>query len=233
MTLFLAALGTVAFVALFHSLIRKAPGIFYAAAAVLAVGFVVSELAAVPREVVAVLVVPLQRCYFAFALFALVMLTGVLARNSRLRAFLVPIRGELSILAAILAGAHVVRYAASYFTRLFDVSAPVSMNMYGAFVVAAVLVVLLLVLTITSLRVVKTHMVSSVWKKLQKMAYPFFALVCLHAIIALAPSAFQGSSTAIVAVVTYAAVLILYLALRIRRALTDGGHSMSGQECRT
>lgn len=214
-------LGTAAFALLLAPVIKRVPWLFYLGAVGMAVAFSLIESAELPRAAVSAFTIPMSRCYFAFSLFAIVMYVGVLAEKSRVRRRLGPIRGELSIVAAVLACAHILRYASSYFARLFDAAMPVKENMYVALAVAAVLAILLLALTVTSFRLVKGRMSAAAWKNVQKLAYPFFALVCLHAVIALIPSALGGASSSMAAVVGYGVVLTAYAILRARRMLID------------
>ncbi len=221
MMLAVTFLVTTAFVFTFRTLVKRLPLLFYLLAAAMALAFAVSDSALLPPAVVAAFVIPMGRCYIAFSLFAIVMFTGVLGEGSRMRGCLAPIRAELSIAAAILVCAHVVRYASAYLVRLFDGAAAVATNLYLAFAIAAVVSVLLGVLTVTSFRVVKSRMPARAWKAVQRLAYPFFALVCMHAIVALAPSALGGSTASAVAVAQYFGVLALYGVLRVRRERVD------------
>lgn len=226
MILVASMLGAALFAIAFRTSLKRAPWVFYTLALAMVAVFAVLDSALAPRAVVVAFVVPLQRCYFAFALFAVVMFAGVLKGCSRARGYLVPIRAELSILAAILTSAHIVRYCTSYCTRLFDASSAVAANLYGAFSIAVVLVILLAALAVTSFHAVKSRMSASVWKGVQKLAYPFFALVCVHAIVALAPSAVNGSASSAMAIATYALVLGAYVILRVRRACIEGSPAL-------
>lgn len=73
----------------------------------------------------------------------------------------------------------------------------------GAFVLAVVLLVLLVVLGVTSFAFVKRQMSTASWKKVQKLAYPFFGLVYVHLLLMLLPSALHGGLAAQASVVVY------------------------------
>ena len=60
----------------------------------------------------------------------------------------------------------------------------------------AALVVLLVVLGVTSFAFVKRQMSTASWKKVQKLAYPFFGLVYVHPLLMLLPSALHGGLAA-------------------------------------
>ena len=60
----------------------------------------------------------MQRCALAFVLFTIVMFVGVLDESSPLRARLMPIRRQLSILGCIFALGHLAFYGVSYLSLI-------------------------------------------------------------------------------------------------------------------
>ena len=221
MTLIVSLLAVAAFALVFRDAIRRVPWLFYLLTGAMAAAFLPLDSSLLPQQVVLAFTIPMQRCYLAFSLFALVMFIGAFSEDSLVRRRLGPIRAELSIMASLLACAHIVYYVQAYLLRLFSESSRIALNMYGAFALACLLVALLVVLAATSLRAVKSRMAAASWRKLQRLAYPFFVLVCVHAIVALAPSAIGGSAVSMIAVVEYAAVLVFYAIVRLRRARFD------------
>ena len=111
-------------------------------------------------------------------------------------------------------------YLASYLPRNV-LGGAVSPNVMASFAVAVVLLVLLLVLGVTSFNAVKRRMRTDTWKKVQKLAYPFFLLVYVHLLLMLAPSALHGGIAATASVAVYSAVFLAYLVLRLFRAAKD------------
>lgn len=158
----------------------------------------------------------MQRCALAFLLFTIVMFIGVLGDSSPLRARLMPIRRQLSILGCIFALGHLAFYGVSYVPRLGSAFAG---NLGFSLALAAVLVALMAVLLVTSFQVVKRRMNAARWKGVQRLAYPFYLLTYVHLVLLLAPSAFAGRDTAIVSLVVYTVVVATYVVLRVRRAL--------------
>lgn len=158
----------------------------------------------------------MQRCALAFLLFTIVMFVGVLGDSSPLRARLMPIRRQLSILGCIFALGHLAFYGVSYVPRLGSAFAG---NLGFSLALAAVLVALMTVLLVTSFQVVKRRMNAARWKGVQRLAYPFYLLTYVHLVLLLAPSAFAGRDTAIVSLVVYTVVVATYVVLRVRRAL--------------
>ena len=158
----------------------------------------------------------MQRCALAFLLFTVVMFVGVLDESSPLRARLMPVRRQLSLLGCIFAAGHIVFYSASYAPRVLSGFAG---NLAASLALAAALVVLMLILMVTSFQRVKHNLSASVWKRIQCLAYPFYLLTYVHLAMLLTPSALAGKDTALVSLAVYSIVVILYVALRVRRAL--------------
>ena len=155
----------------------------------------------------------MQRCALAFVLFTIVMFVGVLDESSPLRARLMPIRRQLSILGCIFALGHLAFYGVSYAPRL---GSAFSGNLGFSLALAALLVLLMAILLVTSFQVVKRRMSAARWKGVQRLAYPFYLLTY---VLLLAPSAFAGRETATVSLVAYSVAVGSYAVLRMRRAL--------------
>ena len=153
----------------------------------------------------------MQRCALAFVLF-----TSVLDESSPLRARLMPIRRQLSILGCIFALGHLAFYGVSYVPRL---GSALNGNLGFSLALAALLVLLMAILLVTSFQVVKRRMSAARWKGVQRLAYPFYLLTYVHLVLLLAPSAFAGRETATVSLVVYSVAVGAYVVLRMRRAL--------------
>jgi DMSO/TMAO reductase YedYZ heme-binding membrane subunit len=100
-------------------------------------------------------------------------------------------------------------------------------------VIALIMLVTLAVLTATSLRFVKKHMGTLAWKRVQRLAYPFFALIWLHLLGFLAVPATHGSTAALIDFCIYTAVFLAYVTLRCRQALTDMSRGRVSRGCKT
>ena len=83
------------------------------------------------------------------------------------------------------------------------------------------LLALLLVLGVTSFNAVKKRMRTETWKRVQKLAYPFFLLVYVHLLLMLAPSALHGGIAATTSVAVYSVVFAAYVVVRLVRAAKD------------
>ena len=157
----------------------------------------------------------MQRCALAFVLFTIVMFVGVLDESSPLRARLMPIRRQLSILGCIFALGHLAFYGVSY----VPLGSALNGNLGFSLALAALLVLLMAILLVTSFQVVKRRMSAARWKGVQRLAYPFYLLTYVHLVLLLAPSAFAGRETATVSLVVYSVAVGAYVVLRMRRAL--------------
>lgn len=215
MELLIAIVVGVLFAFLLRKQIKRYAVSFYIVAAAVDVLFLSRVLFGVSRELAAVFYPYLTRCLLGFALFAVVMYIGVLPKSSKLRHALMPIRGELSVIAAILTIGHVVNYLGAYLAQILSGFAGMSAGMIASFVVSSLLIVLLTALTITSFNVVKRRMCPDMWKALQRWAYAFFGLTYLHLLLVLAPTVSSTSQRAAFSIAAYTAVVLVYAVLRV------------------
>lgn len=210
-----------AFVAVFRVPLKRWAWAFYVVALLLDVLLLVGQNVGLPAALWRMILTLHVRGLFAFALFAIVMFIGVLKPGSRLRLALAPIRGELSIVAAILIVGHICSYISTYLVRLSS-----GMGRWQTLVgvcVALVLMCLLAALAITSFQRVKRRMSAGRWKALQRYAYVFWGLVFIHVCLMLGASALGGAEAARESLVSYTVLFGLYAALRVRRGVLDAG----------
>lgn len=200
--------------------IRRFPVVFYVLAAVAVVMQLASSALGLPKSVDLVLLLLVKRCYVAMALFAVVMFVGILPRDGRASGWLRPIRAQISIVACILCAGHICGYVASFVPRVLA-GALAGPFVAAGLAVAAVLTVLLVVLGVTSVQRVKRAMSPNRWRRVQRFAYVFFALACVHALLMLVPSALGGGEAAAEGALAYGVLLVAYVALRGGRALAD------------
>lgn len=201
--------------------VKRVPWLFYALALALVGVFVASPYIDMPRELWNIVFFLMQKCALAVALFVVVMFVGVFPEGSRPWRWLKPIRAELSIVACILTLGHVYAYLESYLPRILAGSA-LNANVGISFVLGAVVFVLLVVLGTTSFSAVKRRMGAVAWKRVQMLAYPFFALVYAHLFVMLALAALRGGEAAAANLAVYTAVFAVYAVLRVRRRVVDG-----------
>ena len=109
-----------------------------------------------------------QKNILAFSLFVIVMFQGVLSDGAWLKRALLPIRGELSIIACILSLGHVTVFGTAYLERMAfarDLLSP-----FGVLAVAAAVcvVALMVPLFVTSFKVVRSRMAARSWKSCRR-----------------------------------------------------------------
>jgi DMSO/TMAO reductase YedYZ heme-binding membrane subunit len=200
----------------FRGALRRYPAILYSIAVVLDILFIVSRQLYVPSWLKEYILFLFQNNNLAMGLFIVVMFIGVFKEGSGIRKMLMPIRSELSILASILCIGHIVVYGQTYLTQLLSSLIAVPVNRVIATVVAFALVLLLIPLAITSTITLRKRIHPHTWKRIQRLAYPFFGLIFIHLCLYLVPSAFAGSTSALFSVIAYLVVGFLYLVFRLR-----------------
>lgn len=200
--------------------LRKVPWLFYVLAVAFDALYFASDSLGLPQAVDVALLVTMNKCLLPAALFAVVMYIGVFPRSTKARHWLQPLRTPLSIVACILVLGHMVRFFENYAARVLGGGA-VSTNVMASFVIGIVLFALLAVLGVTSFNFVRKRMGGRSWKRVQLLAYPFYALVYVHLLIMLGPAALRGGDSAVASVVVYTAVFGLYAVLRVARAIRE------------
>ena len=220
MDILIALVASVVFALALRTPLMRCPWAFYIGAVALDALFLSGALEAVVPDVNRELLPFLRRAIFPYALFVVVMYIGVLPESSRLRAYLKPVRGPLSIVAALLALCHIASYLSVYMGPALKGFGTMADSTLAALAMAVALAVLLTALTVTSFAAVRRRMHARTWLLLQKAAYVFFALFTLHAVVLLLPSSMAGGSPAL-AVSLYSGVFLLYVILRVGRRAFD------------
>ncbi len=151
------------------------------------------------------------------ACFILVMCAGALPNGHPLMKRIMPIRGELSIFACLLTLGHNLSYGKNYLTPGYLFSGPLSTTKAAAWV-SMVLILLMLVLTITSVKSVRRRFQPRKWKALQRWAYLFYALTYLHVLLLTIPKLLKGLTYYLINLVVYSAVYLSYAVCRIQKA---------------
>lgn len=154
----------------------------------------------------------------AGAMFMAVMYAAAVKNGSPVMRAIMPIRAELSIDACILTLGHNIAFGKTYFIRLFDGST-MPWNIRAAAICSLMMIFIMLPLFITSFKAVRRKMNGRSWKKLQRAAYCFYALMYVHIMLLNFVSAWGGKIAACINVIVYSAVFLSYAALRIRKAL--------------
>lgn len=222
-----------AFILLCGKALRAHPAPFYTVAAVLSA--LVIELYWVAPAFLSLQLrtkLPIVLGAFGTACFIFVMYAGALPNGHPLMKKIMPIRGELSIFACLLTLGHNLSYGKNYLTPGYLFSAPVSPTKAAAWV-SVVSILLMLVLTITSVKAVRKRFQPKKWKALQRWAYLFYALVYIHVLLLTIPNLLKGRTSYTTNLLVYSLVYLSYAVCRIQKAvLTKRGQAARVTGCR-
>lgn len=117
-------------------------------------------------------VTPFVKGYVGFAFFYVVMITGALNPKWKLTKKLRSVRAPYSILGFVLLMSHPLNYMAEVLSKQRDIP---------YFGVAAFLI--MVPLFITSYLTIRKKMKAQTWVKLQRWAYPVYALILVHLVV--------------------------------------------------
>lgn len=130
-----------------------------------------------------------------------------------------PIRGELSITAAILTLGHNIGYGKTYFVRLFTDPGSMKPTQLTAGILSLVMLAIMIPLTILSFPKVRKAMSAKKWKRIQRTAYLFYVLLYTHVMVLFLPMARAGRVSYQISVCAYSLVFLSYFVFRIRKAI--------------
>ena len=204
--------------------LKKFPAAFYVTSAVLTVASVAvtqSDITISSRFVRDYVIGIFSRGALGAAFWAVVMWTGALPNGSAPIKKLMPVRGELSITAAVLTLAHIITFGMQYIRNLID-GRTGSGDAYRDFVITCILslsmTLIMLPLTIMSFKAVRKKMNAKTWKRIQRLAYLFYAMIYIHIMVLFVPKAQKGREGYFLSVLVYSAVFIGYAVMRLRKA---------------
>lgn len=200
--------------------LKKHSCIFYGAAVIITVitVFVVkSDLHSLPVFLNSYIIPLFTRGALATALWCVVMWTGALPNGSAPIKKLMPIRGELSIFAAILTLGHNIGFGQTYFVMLFTDYSRMSSSQIAASVLTIIMLVIMIPLTVMSIPKIRRKMDAKLWKRIQRSAYIFYALLYTHIMLLSVPMANMGRDGYFFSIAIYSAVFIGYTVCRVRK----------------
>lgn len=197
--------------------------LFYLGTAVLCGASAIGANVALPGDLNQLNVLVFRRGALVGAMFTVVMLVGVLGADSKASKRMRPARGELSIIGCIFAAYHIACFLPTFAAQVAQ--GTVRANVAVSLAAAVALTLLMLLLGATSFKRVRKRMNPVVWRRIQRTSYAFFALMLIHAVAMLLPSAASGNVAALVSVGAYVAVGAAYVALRLRRKALERGRA--------
>ncbi len=197
--------------------IKKYSYVFYAISAVISLAVIFVNTHSFSETVNTYVVSIFTRGAFATALWMVVMWAGALKNGSALIKKLMPVRGELSIIAAILTLGHNIGYGKIYFVRLFSNPQDMSSIHIAAAVMSIIMLIIMIPLTVISFPKLRKKIKGGLWKKIQRTAYAFYALIYLHVMTLYFPMARRGNFQYWINIVLYSIIFIGYAVCRIRK----------------
>ena len=213
--------------------LKKCPAAFYITAAVLTIASVViaqSDITISNRFVRDYVLGIFSRGALGAAFWAVVMWAGALPNGSASIKKLMPVRGELSITAAVLTLAHIITFGMQYIKNLIN-GRTGSGDAYRDFVItfflSLAMTLIMLPLTVMSFKAVRKKMNAKTWKKIQRLAYLFYAMIYIHIMVLFVPKAQKGRDGYFLSVLVYSAVFIGYAVLRLRKAYLSKNEKVS------
>lgn len=154
------------------------------------------------------------------AFFIIVMYLGVLPKKHWAFKNFRGIRGQLSIIASIMILSHNCTMGA-YVAPTIAEGGTMAIVFKVMAVTTKLMILLLLPLTITSFICIHKKMKEKNWKKLQGLAYPFYALIYIHVMLGNVPGAMDANIEDMIDVLVYNIIFIPYLILRVKKAKED------------
>lgn len=231
-----ALLEAFVFVYFCKGAIKKHPGVFYvlsvAIIAFCACYKIMNLYTVFPEWTYTYIISVFWRGAFATALFVIVMYIGALDRKSKIVKALMPIRGYLSIIACLITLAHSFAYGAYYIPTMINNPQELDLRGIIALIITLPLFTIMIILMVTSFIKVRRKMKPKVWKNIQRLAYPWFALLYIYLMILFIPTVIESFDPAselsmfykvnyILSVVIYTLVFVGYFILRIRKYRLD------------
>lgn len=206
--------------------LKKHPVPFYIAGAVItAVVVIVSQTDAMrtmPEFLRDYVIAIFSKGSFAAALWCIVMWAGALPNGSAAIKKIMPVRGELSILASAVTLSHIITYGIQYI-KTFSNNIRLGRSFTNEFVITCITVIVLtlimLPLAVMSFKKIRKKMNPKTWKKIQRLAYVFYALIYVHIMVLYLPQAQRGVTEKYISIIAYSVVFIGYAAMRIRKAV--------------
>lgn len=154
-----------------------------------------------------------QRGALSTATFIIVMFLGTITKHNDFSIRLLKIRGEISIIGCILAFAHNIIFGVVYFPMMIWNRQALDGPRMLAARLTVILLVLMIPLFLTSFQCIRRKMKPKSWKRLQRLAYPFYYLIYIHVMVLFSVNAKDH----IFDIVVYTAIYVLYTVLRLRK----------------
>lgn len=225
--LFIIALAIVLCLVCFgDKALKKHPIPFYIAGTVVTVAVVIISqtklIHTLPEFMCDYIISIFSKGSFAAALWCIVMWAGALPNGSAPIKKIMPIRGELSILASAVTLSHIITYGIQYvktLTNNIKLGRSFTSEFIFTCITVIVLTLIMLPLAVMSFKKIRKKMKPKTWKNIQRLAYIFYALIYIHIMILYVPQAQRGMTEKYISIIAYSIVFIGYALMRIRKAI--------------
>jgi len=205
------------FIYFFKNPLKKYPFLFFAPAIIAVVFAGMFDFKGAPEFFNDYVIELFRSGVLGTAFWCMVMWTGALPNGSKLIKALMPIRAELSILAAILTLSHAIYYGKTYILKLFSLPKTINAVFLWTCIATIILLAIMLPLTVISFPKIRKKMNPKSWKNIQKAAYIFYALIYVHIMIIFVLMAKAGREGYLFSIIAYSLVFIGYAVFRIRK----------------
>lgn len=205
------------FVLLCGKAFKKHPNLFYIGAGIITAVLAVVPFDNAPDFVNNYILALFRRGSLATAIFIIVMYTGALKNGSPLMKKLIVIRGELSIMASIMILCHNIFFGKTYFVRLFTAASAMPVTQLLAAIASLLMLAIMIPLAIMSFPKIRKRMKPKLWKRLQRTAYAFYALIYIHIFLLTYASAQARRGDYAFSLIAYTIVFGVYLVMRVRK----------------
>ncbi|WAW14569.1 ferric reductase-like transmembrane domain-containing protein [Peptostreptococcus equinus] len=217
MVLIIGMIFTLALIWFSKDLIKKYPKTSYLISFIVALAVVYIYYTGMnktlPKEFVKYFLNIFKRGIFATTIFIVVMYLGCFTKHNYVSKKLMVIRGEISIIACIFALTHNIIYGKKYFVWLLFDRSKLNTNQFIAVIISLIMIALMIILMVTSFKCVRKKMSGLTWKRVQRLAYPFFLLIYVH-VMALYVAKYNKK---VLDMIIYTLIFGLYVFFRLRK----------------
>ena len=223
MVIFISLLTAVLFVLLFEKPLKKNPIPFYVISATLSLATIIIQAQGiVPGGFVGEYIFPMfSKAGLATSFFVLVMYASTFKNGSEPIKLLMPLRGQLSIIASILTLGHV-----------FSISGIFSPEKTLLYILSVIMFIIMIPLFITSFNLIRKKMNPKAWKNLQRFAYIFYVFIYCHILLLYTRGALRGDVRSTLNIFAYSIIFLWYFICRPMKAFSTKHKDFDLDRCR-
>ena len=223
MVIFISLLTAVLFVLLFEKPLKKNPIPFYVISAILSLATIIIQVQGIaPGGFVGEYIFPMfSKAGLGTSFFVLVMYASTFKNGSEPIKLLMPLRGQLSIIASILTLGHV-----------FSISGIFSPEKTLLYILSVIMFIIMIPLFVTSFILIRKKMNPKAWKNLQRFAYIFYVFIYCHILLLYTRGALRGDARSTLNIFTYSIIFLWYFICRPMKAYSTKHKDFDLDRCR-